>query len=78
MGVSGGAVVVVDVSHGFIGQLPRSEYSTGMCCGAAVDPVAVKAVQCPAQRKHDRTLRLELDYTPGGGGKFRGGKFGDL
>ena len=78
MGVSGGAVVVVDVSHGFIGQLPRSEYSTGIFCGAAVDPVAVKAVQCPAQRKHDRTLRLELDYTPGGGGKFRGGKFGDL
>ena len=33
---------------------------------AAVDPVAVKAVQIPGQRKHDRTLRLELDYNPCG------------
>ena len=78
MGVCGRAVVVVDVNHGPFAQLSRSEYSTGIFCSASVDPVAVKAVQCPAQRKHDRTLRLELDYTPGGGGKFRGGKFGDL
>ena len=78
MGVSGRVVVVVDVNRGLLWQLSRGEYSAGIFPTAAVDPVAVKAVQCPAQRKHDRTLRLELDYTPGGGGKFRGGKFGDL
>ena len=47
MGVSGGAVVVVDVSHGFIGQLPRSEYSTGIFPTTAVDLSAVKAAQNP-------------------------------
>ena len=66
MGVSGRAAVVVDVNRGLLGQLSRAEYSTSIFSSAAVDPVAVKAVQGPGQRKHDRTLRLELDYNPRG------------
>ena len=66
MGVSGRAVVVVDVNRGLLEQLSRGEYSTSIFSSAAVDPVALKAVQCPGQRKHDRTLRLELDYNPRG------------
>ena len=61
-----GAVVVVYVDNGFAWQFSRGEYSTGISPTAAVDPVAVKAVQVPGQRKHDRTLRLELDYNPCG------------
>ena len=66
MGVSGRAVVVVDVNCGLLGQLSRGEYSARIFPTAAVDPVAVKAVQRPAQWKHDRTLRLELDYNSRG------------
>ena len=64
MGVCGRAVVVVDVNHGPFAQLSRSEYSTGIFCSASVDPVALTAVQGPGERKHDRTLRLDLDYNP--------------
>ena len=64
VGVSSRAVVVVDVNRGLTGQLSRVEYSTGIFPTAAVDPVAVKAVQGPGQRKHDRTLRLKLDDNP--------------
>ena len=64
MGVSGRAVVVVDVNRGLLGQLFRGEYSAGIFPTVAVDPVDVKAVQGSTQRKHDRTLRLELDYNP--------------
>ena len=60
MGVSGRAVVIVGVNHGLIGQLSRGEYITSIFSSAAVDPVAVKALQGPGQRKHDRTLRIEL------------------
>ena len=66
MGVSGRAVVVVYVDNGLVRQFSRGEYSTGISPSAAVDPVAVQAVQVPGQRKHDRTLRLELDYNPCG------------
>ena len=66
MGVSGRVVVIVDVSHGFIGQLSRGEYSISIFSSVAVDPVAVKTVQGPGQRKQDRALRLELDYNPRG------------
>ena len=55
-----------DVNRGLLGQLSWGEYSTSIFSSAAVDPVAVKAVQGPSQRKHDRTLRLELDYNPRG------------
>ena len=64
MGVSGRAVVIVDANHGLTGQLSRGEYSTSIFSSAAVDPVTVKAVQRPDQRKHGRTLRLKLDYNP--------------
>ena len=66
MGVSGRAVIVVYVDHVIVGQFSRGEYSTGIFPSAAVDQVAVKAVQVPGQRKHDRTLRLELEYNPCG------------
>ena len=61
MGVSSRAVVVVYVNHRFVGQFSWGEYSTGIFVSAAVDPVAAKAVQVNGQRKHDQTLRLELD-----------------
>ena len=64
MGVSSRAVAIVDVNREFTGQLFRGEYSTGVFPTAAVDPVAVKAVPGTGQRKHDRKLRLELDYNP--------------
>ena len=64
MEVSSRAVLVVGVNHGLIGQLSRGEYSTGIFPSAAVDPVTVKAVHVPGQRKHDRTLKLELVYNP--------------
>ena len=66
MEVLGRAVVVVCVANGLVWQFARGEYSTGISPSAAVDSVAVKAVQVPGQRKHDRTLRLELDYNPCG------------
>ena len=66
MRVSGGVVVIVDVNHDLIGQLFRGEYSKRIFSSVAADPVAVTAVQGPGQRKHDRTLRLELDYNPRG------------
>ena len=66
MGVSDRAVVVVYVENGLVWQFSRGEYSTGISPSAAVDPVAVKAVQVPGQRKHDRTLRLEIDCNPCG------------
>ena len=66
MGASSRAVVVVDVNRGFLGQLSRGDYNTSMFSSAAVDPVAVQAVQGPGQRKHVRTLRHELDYNPRG------------
>ena len=66
MGVSGRAVVVVYVNNGLVWQFSRGEYSTDISPSAAVDPVAVQAVQVLGQRKHDQTLRLELDYNPCG------------
>ena len=66
VGVSGRAVVVVYVDNGLVWQFSRGEYSTGISPSPAVDPLTVKAVQVPGQRKHDRTLRLELDYNPCG------------
>ena len=49
--VSGRAEVVVDVNHGLIGLLSRGKYSTGIFPTAAADPVDVKVVQGPDQRK---------------------------
>ena len=67
MGVFGRAVVIVYyVDNGLNWQFSRGEYSTGISPSAAVDSVAVKAVQVPGQRKHDRTLKRELDYNPCG------------
>ena len=64
MGESSRTVVVVYVNHGLVGRFSRGEYSTGIFPSAAVDPVAVKAVQVPGQRNNDLTLTLELDYNP--------------
>ena len=66
MGVPSRAVVVVYVDNGLVWHLSQGEYSTDIYPSAAVDPVAVKAVQVPVQWKRDRTLRLELDYNTGG------------
>ena len=66
MGVPGRAVVVVDVNRGLLGRLSRGEYSTSIFSSAAVDPVAVMAVQGSGQRHNDRMLKAELDYNPRG------------
>ena len=66
MEVSGRVVVVINVNHWLVGQFSRGEYSTGIFPSAAVDPVALKAVHVPGQRKRDRALRLEFDYNPRG------------
>ena len=59
-------VVVVYVNNEHVGKFSRGEYSTCIFLCTAVEPVAVRALQVPGQRKHDRTLRLELDYDPRG------------
>ena len=66
MGVSGRAVVVVYVDNGLVWQFSPGEYSIGISPSAAVDPVAVKALQFSGQRNYDRTLRHALDYNPCG------------
>ena len=66
MGVFGRALKVIYVNNGLVGQFSRGEYSPSVFPGAAVDEVAVMAVQVPGRRKHHRTLRLELDYKPHG------------
>ena len=50
---------------GFLGSSPGASTAQAFSL-AVVDPEAVKTVQCPGQPKHDRTLRLELDYNPRG------------
>ena len=60
--VSGRAVVVVYVTNGLVYQFSRGEYSTGISTSAVVEPVDDIAVQVPGKRKHDQTIRLELDY----------------
>ena len=50
---------------GFLGSSPGASTAQAFSL-AVVDPGAVKTVQCPGQPKHDRTLRLELDYNSRG------------
>ena len=62
MRVPAGAVIVAYVGNGLVWQCARVEYSPGISPSAAVDPIAVTAVRVVGQWKHDRTLRIELDY----------------
>ena len=64
VGVPGRALVVVYVDNGLVYQFSRGEYSTDISPSAAVNPVAVKTLHVISQRKHNRTLRLELDHNP--------------
>ena len=60
-------MVVIYVSHGLVGQFSRGEYGTGIFLSAAVDPVGSERLRrFPVKRKHDQTLRLELDHNPRG------------
>ena len=47
-----------------MGSGPGANTGTGIFPYAAVDPAGFKIVQVPGQRKHDRTLRHELDHNP--------------
>ena len=66
VGVSIRAVVIIDVNRGLFEQLSRGEYSTYIFPSASVDPVAVRAVQCPAQRNTIERSDVSLTTTPVG------------
>ena len=52
-GVPRRAVIVVYVNHAHVGEVFPGRLQLRIFPSAAVDPVAVKSVQAPGQRKHD-------------------------